>query len=504
MNRIWKTILGVLCVVLIVVLIAVLGDGVQNFSAKYKGYDLTADVTGLGRSNTYDGYLQAHASAPSGGSEVAVDIAVFEGDGELRQQDGAACVYTPDSSVVTWKVNVETAGMYNVMLDYLTVDSRGVDMERALYINGELPFAGAGDLTFSRLWTDGGEVRKDNQGNDVRPTQVEVFDWQQVYCQDSMGYSVEPYQFYFEAGESTISLEAINEPMILRGITLSPVRGETSYADYRSAQPAVNMSEEAKAWQVAVQGEKAVVRSSPSLYARYDRSSPDTYPNSVTNTVFNYIGGDPWNKAGQWIEWEFEVPEDGYYAISVKARQAYQRGAVSSRSLYIDGKIPFEEVKTIAFDYNTSWDMNTLSDENGKPYQFYLSAGKHTVRLQATLGEMGGILNQLEDSIYRLNLIYRKLLVLTGVNPDQFRDYNIAGLYPEVLDAMDLALKTDLIIIDRNPRTVGTEMRMIVYSEKDIGQTIVFRGNSKKSSHRFCAPPNYAKNSSLKVMGSIY
>ena len=79
MNRIWKTILGVLCVVLIVVLIAVFGDGVQNFSARYEGYDLTADVTGLGRSNTYDGYLQAHASAPLGISEVAVDIAVFEG-----------------------------------------------------------------------------------------------------------------------------------------------------------------------------------------------------------------------------------------------------------------------------------------------------------------------------------------------------------------------------------------------------------------------------------------
>jgi len=485
MNRIWKTILGVLCVVLIVVLIAVFGDGVQNFSAKYEGYDLTADVTGLGRSNTYDGYLQAHASAPSGSSEVAVDIAVFEGDGEMRQQDGAACVYTPDSSVVTWKVNVETAGMYNVMLDYLTVDSRGVDMERALYINGERPFAGAGDLTFSRLWTDGGEVRKDNQGNDVRPTQVEVFDWQQVYCQDSMGYSVEPYQFYFEAGESTISLEATNEPMILRGITLSPVRKETSYADYQSAQPSVNMSEEAKAWQVAVQGEKAVVRSSPSLYARYDRSSPDTYPNSVTNTVFNYIGGDPWNKAGQWIEWEFEVPEDGYYAISVKARQAYQRGAVSSRSLYIDGKVPFEEVKTIAFDYNTSWDMNTLSDENGKPYQFYLSAGKHTIRLQATLGEMGGILNQLEDSIYRLNLIYRKLLVLTGVNPDQFRDYNIAGLYPEVLDAMDLESKRLYKLVDDTVAITGQKSDRVAVAQTLAVQLENFVNHNERITQQF-------------------
>ncbi|MBE5777658.1 MAG: ABC transporter substrate-binding protein, partial [Clostridiales bacterium] len=309
--------IGVLAVVLVIVLIAVLGDGVQNFAKKYEGYDLTSDVSGLGRSNTYDGYLHAHASVPSGQAPVEVDITAFEGDGEARQGDnGESLVYTPDGSYVTWRVSVPEEGMYNVVLHYKTVPSRGVDMERALYINGELPFAGAADLTFNRLWTDSGEVRKDNQGNDVRPTQVEVFDYQDAYCQDAMGYADEPYRFYFAAGENTVSLKAINEPMLISGITLEPVTGSGSYQDYLAAQPKVNMSEEAKAWQVTVQGEDAVVRSSPSLYARYDRSSPDTVPNSVTNTVFNYIGGDPWNKAGQWIEWSFEVPEDGYYSIS--------------------------------------------------------------------------------------------------------------------------------------------------------------------------------------------
>jgi len=492
MRKIWKMAIGLLCVVGVVALIAVLGDGVQNFSAKYEGYDLTADVTGLGRSNTYDGYLLSHADAPAGSSEVTVDIAAFEGDGEIRQaEDGSACVYTPDSSYVTWKLNVETSGMYHIVLDYMTVDSRGVDMERALYINGELPFAGAADLCFARLWTDGGEVRKDNQGNDVRPTQVEIFDWQQVYCQDSMGYNVEPYQFYLEAGENTLSLEATNEPMLLRGISLIPVRAQKTYAAYQQAQPEVSMSDAAKEWQVVVQGEDAARRSSPSLYARYDRSSPDTYPNSVTNTVFNYIGGDPWNKAGQWIEWDFEVPEDGYYTISVKARQAYQRGAVSSRSLFIDGEIPFEEVKTIAFDYNTAWNMNTLSDENGTPYKFYLTAGKHTVRLQATLGEMGNILNRLEDSIFRLNLIYRKILVLTGVNPDTFRDYNIAGLYPEVLEAMDLESKRLYKLVDDTIAITGQKSDRVAVAQTLAVQLENFVNYNERITKQF---PNFKDN----------
>ncbi len=486
LKRYRKALIGLVCVAVIAALFVLLGDGAQNFSAKYEGYDLTADVSGIGRSNTYDGYLLAHATAPAGGSDVAVDIAAFEGAGELREDEsGAPCVYMPDGSLVTWKAQVEQAGMYYVQLDYLAVESRGVDMERALYINGELPFAGAGDLCFSRLWTDGGPVRQDNQGNDVRPTQVEVFDWQRAYCQDSMGYVAQPYQFYFESGENTIALEAVNEPMLLRGLTLAAVTGEQTYAQYQQAQPSASMSEEAQAWQVTIQGEKAVRRSSPSLYARYDRSSPDTSPNSVTNTVFNYIGGDPWNKAGQWIEWEFEVPQDGYYNISVKARQAYQRGAVSSRSLFIDGQIPFEEVRNISFDYNTAWDLCTLADENGTPYRFYLTAGSHTIRLQATLGEMGPILNQLEDSIYRLNLIYRKILVLTGVNPDRFRDYNIAGLYPEVLEAMDLESKRLFKLVDDTVAITGQKSDRVAVAQTLAVQLESFVNYNERITQQF-------------------
>ena len=449
MKKVRKLIGFVLFVAAIAALFAVLGGGTQRFYAKYEGVDLSTDVTGLGRSGTYDGYLHAHSAVLPGVETVEADMAAFTGEGELRADDaGAPCVYTPDGSRVSWKVNVPAEGMYNIRLDYLTTASRGVDIERALYINGELPFAGAGALTFSRLWTDGGEVRKDNQGNDVRPSQVEIFDWQQAWCMDDMGYQVEPYQFYFAAGENEITLETINEPFILRGITLQPVQETQTYQAYNAAGPDLTMTPAAKEWAVTLQGEHAQRRSSPSLYARYDRSSSDTQPSSVTNTVFNYIGGDPWNKAGQWIEWDFTVPEDGYYAITVKARQAYQRGAVSSRSLYIDGEIPFEEVKNIDFEYNTAWDMHTLTDDNGKPYRFYLTKGEHTIRLQATLGKMGPILNRLEDSIYRLNLIYRKLLVLTGVNPDRFRDYNLAGLYPEALEAMDLESKRLYKLVD--------------------------------------------------------
>ena len=441
-------IIGVVVIALVVGVVILLNSEASDFHAKYEGTDLTADVTGIGRSDTYSGYLNSHADAALPTEQVSVEVSSFTGDGTLQQQDGADCVYTADGDYTTWTVSVPQAGFYQIQLDYLTVESRGVDVERSLYINDELPFSGASSLCFSRQWMDAGEVRQDNQGNDIRPSQKEYYSWQQVFCKDDMGYEDEPYRFWFEAGESTISLKAVNEPMLIRAITLVPVQERQTYAEYAAAQPEVSMSAENQDWQLTIEGEDAELRSSPSLYARYDRSSPATVPYSVDRSVLNYIGGDSWSTSGQWIQWSFEVPEDGYYNITIKARQQYQRGSISCRTLYIDGEVPFEEVAAIEFDYNTSWDMHTLCDENGDPCRFYLTAGSHTIRLEATLGTMGSLLEDMENSIYRLNQIYRRILVLTGVNPDRFRDYNIASVYPEVIEAMDLESKRLYKLVD--------------------------------------------------------
>ena len=171
------------------------------------------------------------------------------------------------------------------------------------------------------------------------------------------------------------------------------------------------------------------------------------------------------NNAGQWLEWELNVPDDGWYCITIKARQNHQRGAISCRSLYIDGEIPCEEVSSISFGYNTAWEMNTLSDSEGTPLQFYLPAGNHTIRLEATLGEMGSILQEMDDSIYRLNQIYRKILVLTGVSPDRFRDYNLESIYPEIIEGMDLEAKRLYKLVDDTVAVTGQKSDRIAVAQ---------------------------------------
>lgn len=480
-------------VVAAVVLIAVIMSlqGVEDFHDKYAGVDLSTDVEGMERTGTYTGYLKAHADAAYSAQSVEVDLFDYNIDdrGEVRKvtnYEGAPeALYTGADSYVSWKVDVPESGYYNLYMEYLIPQSRGVAAERAVYINDEIPFEDATNISFTRIWTNGGEVKVDNQGNQIRPSQVEVYDWQHNYIRDDRGYVTDPYLFYLEKGTNVIGLEAENEPMVLRKLTVSAVQQLDSYEEYRAKQPATAGSETARKYIQVIEGEDSTLRSESSLYAKYDRSSPTTQPNSVTKTILNYVGGEAWRSAGQWIEWEFEVPEDGYYHITIKGRQGYARGSVSNRTVYIDGEIPFSEMKEVAFPFGNDWIYKELADENGTAYEFYLKAGTHTIRMEASLGGLGPILENLEDSTFRLNQIYRKILVYTGANPDLYRDYHINTNYPEVMEAMDLESKRLYKIVDDMVAYSGQKADQIATAQTVAQQLERFGKNPNKITAEF-------------------
>lgn len=461
----------------------------ENFAEKYEGADLSYDVQGLGREDTYSVYLMGLKGASYASTGFSVDVASFDTAEDayvMDDCDGMTNVlYTGDNSSVSWKINVPESGFYNISMKYYNVASRGVAVERKFLINGEVPFTGADDLTFSRIWTDGSEVRVDNRGNEIRPSQIEKFRWQTVSFSDYLGYEIEPYKFYLEAGENTITLDAVNEPVIIGSLEFTPIAKDYSYSNYASDNSSNNTSDEALTFLTKIDGEKASGRSDAALYARFDKSVANTDPYSITSTKLNYIGGEQWKVPGQWIEWDFEVPADGFYNITIKGRQGYQRGGVSSRKITIDEQLPFSEAMSVGFTYNTDWDMLTLSDENEVPYDFYLTKGSHTIRLEATLGDLGEVLNELSDSVFRLNLIYRKLIILTGTNPDAHRDYNIKQVYPEVIDAMALESKRLYKTVDEyvaitgeksdqiaNAITLATQLERFAEDPNDITKTL--------------------------------
>ena len=455
MNKTLQKLLIVLGIFAAIVVVCVLLSKTEkkDFHDKYADTDLSVEVEGMERTGGYTGYVNANKDKALPDADVTFDIMDYTSQGDVHVEKGATddgkdAIFTETGSKITWNVNVPKEGFYQIFIKYYLPESRGVPAERTVYINGEIPFEDARNISFTRMWMNGGDVKVDNQGNEIRPRQVEYFDWQTAYFRDDMGFVPEPYVFYFEKGENELTFEADNEPMLLADVELKAITDKTTYEEYVAAHSGLSASDAAKTYVGIIQGEDSTLRSESSLYAKYDRSSPTTVPNSVTTTVLNYVGGDAWRSSGQWIEWDFEVPEDGWYNIMVKARQNYARGSVSNRKVLIDGEVPFEELDEISFEYNNDWDSLDLADENGTPFNFYLTKGTHTIRLEAVLGGMGEILQEMEDSTYRLNQIYRRILVYTGASPDVYRDYHIETTYPEIMDAMRLESKRLYKIVD--------------------------------------------------------
>lgn len=308
---------GVIAVVIVaIVLISNLTEK-KDYRAKYEGTDLGLGQVELGREDTYAIYLDNHKTATRPQvEEIVVDVTDYVKNTALETEvktnfEGAASVlYQNDKGYTEWKVNIPEEGMYRVYMEYYPVASRGVNIERAFLINGEVPFNGTDALTFTRRWKNREAVVTDNQGNDRKPVQVETPDWCSAYFRDYMGYYSDPYEYYFEKGENTIALQYVNEPIAIRKLAIQPVTKNLTYAEYRASQP--NVTGDTK-YSSTVQGEDSTVRSAQSLYARSDHASPNTVPYSVTSEKLNYIGSNAWRIPGQWIEWDIEVPSDGYY-----------------------------------------------------------------------------------------------------------------------------------------------------------------------------------------------
>lgn len=385
----------------------------------------------LARELRYHEYLASFDQADRPLLEITVHASEFtSGEGLASTDEGV--VLLSEDGFIEWEVNVPTAGLYNISLSYFPVSGRGGSIEREIIINGQRPFAEAGYLVFHRVFGDAGPIIRDSLGNEIRPAQVEYPMWLEVPLTDSRGYTQEPLLFYFAEGINTVRLVAVQEPMFLRSLTMGQLHRPLSYGEFLTGKGTETTVQNVL---VKVQGEDALYRSHPTLFPIADAGDPTVEPYHPAQIRLNTIGGWRFNQPGQWISWEFEVPETGLYKIAFKAKQNIRRGISSNRRILIDGRVPFAELDTMEFPYSNRYQMHVLGGED-EPYLIPLEKGRHEIALEVVLGNQASLIQAVEDSLYRLNTIYRKIIMVISPDPDPLRDYQLPERVPEVLAQM--------------------------------------------------------------------
>jgi hypothetical protein len=336
-------------------------------------------------------------------------------------------VRTGEEGVIVWEVYIREAGVYNISVNYLAPPGKNSDIQRAIFINGELPFFEANPINFRRTWVNThSEILRDARGNDLRPTQAEQHVWRDYIIQDALGDYNEHLSFYFREGRNTIAFVSQREDMLIHSIRVFQADRPVPYAVYAAG---FQTAARPKTADIRIEGEAAVRRSSPMLAPAASMAGPGVYPMDPRYIRMNYIGGTAWSNPGMWIEWELDVPESGLYKIAVNAQQNFNRGVMAFRRVSINGEIPFSELEYISFSFNNRWQVEVLGGEDD-PFLIYFEAGTHTIRMETVLGGYAPYLREVQTSVANLNRIYRQILTITGITPDMFRDYQISRRIP--------------------------------------------------------------------------
>ena len=396
-------------------------------------------ATSLSGENSYASYLSQHESTSQPDTMIVIDATEYAQvtgtEFELIQVEGmeGSALYTGETGTVQWDFEVEQEGLYQLEVLYYPVEGKSSSIERIITIDGIVPFEEAQFIQFDRLWNNElSEIKVDNQGNELRPRQVEAPRWTTKFVQDSNGYITEPFQFYFSKGTHSLSFQASREPMILKELRLKQQQTVPTYESLLQQYEQAGIKETTGV-QLRLEGESALIKSSPTLYPVSERTSAAVSPYSASLIKINTIGGFNWRMPGQWVEWEVDVPTDGLYNLSFVTQQNWVRGIYSTRKLYIDGQVPFQEMNAVGFKYKSGYRLETLGiDDNA--YLYHFTEGKHTIRMEVTLGPFAELISEVEDSLYELNSTYRNILMITGTKPDEYRDYQLTSKIPNLIE----------------------------------------------------------------------
>jgi ABC-type glycerol-3-phosphate transport system substrate-binding protein len=394
-------------------------------------------------------------------SNADADIQVVD---ELEGKSGNILFWEEGDGTgwVEWTFEVPETGLYNIGIEYYPIQGKRASIQRDIQIDGAYPFIEARRLAFDRTWVDAHGVNQDNQGNDIRPSQIEAPIWRTQLFEDAQAMYRAPYLFYLEKGPQVIRLGVIREPIAIARISILSPPSIPTYDQVltRYSQKGYQPTE---GIMVIFEGEQAEFKSTPTLTRNYS-PNPSANPQAEGNFRLNVFGGWRWRRPSEWATWRITVPEDGLYKIGIKRWHGDWSKMPAFRSIKIDGEVPFEEMREVGFPYDWYWQLDTISDpETGGPYLFYLTAGEHVIEMRSIVGPAAETIRIVDQITRDMSELARQVILLTGSEPDPQMEWDMErefpGLVPRLLEmAEQLEVEADRLeaIAGRKPTSADT------------------------------------------------
>lgn len=333
-----------------------------------------------------------------------------------------------DSATIELTVDVANTGLYDLVIDYYPLGSGNTPLQGELKVNGEYQYFEQRNLQFPYQWRNAVDTfSTDERGNEKMPDQVMVETWMQTTLTDAAHLYERPMQIQLQAGMNTLELTNVRGEAYIGNVTVQPTGVAPTYEQYKN----MHQGQSQGATLITIEAEQYTQKNQSYLLPQVV-NNPSVYPYETGRKLLNALSGQNWLESGQEFTWEFQVPETGLYELSLKVLQNFKSDTSVFRDILIDGELLFSELGSYPFMYDTKWQNVTLSNQDAEPFQFYLTAGSHTITMKANAAnfmEANQLLETIKSDIERTTLSIKKL---TGNQTDSSRQWDIIEYMPEL------------------------------------------------------------------------
>ncbi len=390
---------------------------------------------------------------------IVLDNSAFETEGDIKfdvKSELMGCnnviVWENGYGTINWDFNIEKTAEYNLYFKFKTLNN-DQNISLKVKIDGKNPFENNEEISLTADWIDSTDgVRKDDNGNEFSPEQVQSETFFERYAVDETGVLLEPYKISLDKGVHSLTLIGKGYSVAIAEIAFTAPEVLDEYSEISKGYD-FNKSKAKES--IYIHAEKASLKSDNKLIPMSTSGDAGMYPIDASSLKLNYIGGSNWNSPHQKITWNFTASEEGYYKFGARFKQNELINGESWRWLKIDGKTPFKEAKELRFKFGANWDYFEFG-EDGEFY-IWLDKGEHTLSLEVTLGEMSEYYERLNEVVTVLGDLYLQIVMITGETPDVNRDYELFRQIPDFLDILSDSKKKLESIVDDMQNSVGKE-----------------------------------------------
>jgi ABC-type glycerol-3-phosphate transport system substrate-binding protein len=419
--------------------------------------EAAAEITGFVQATSYSDYYDSIIDNPRPDEQANMTLRWASPDSkavvETYEGRPGVIVWEEQVGTIAFEVIVPKTGNYNMKMTYFPIVGNNSVSEVSVLIDGVSPYDSATRINIPRRFMSEHPIITDARDNEMLSPQVESPTWLTTSFKDTDGLFNDPLLFYLTQGTHIIYLTSEKAAFAIDSIS---IYNEKEVPDYvRPSDSELSANENAET--ILLQGEKYNFTNNQSIVPVAVRNTYDMDPAHPVKQRYNAVG--VWDKAGQAVDWNFNVSTAGYYKVGVRARQNELRGLASNRRILIDGAVPNKAFDSVKFEYSTDFVTVTAVDDNGEPAYVYLEPGKHTITLEAIPGEIGNVMRYLDGAVFDINQYYMDILMITGPNPDQYTDYNVHIEIPDLIPEFE-RLRDELLEqmaeVERIAGTKGT------------------------------------------------